>query len=772
MHLRSCIAATMLLAACAPALAAQGPEAIATPDPFAEAIVELHINAQATPTTLVVRRDVDGTLLLRAADLAGLRLKSPSRGARLVNGERYYRLGPEMGAVVAFDESTMTGQVTLPAQSFLPTQRATTAVDAPRATRTGPGGFVNYDVSAEQAAGRNQGGGFVELGFFGNQGVLTNTMVARYGEDGPDAARLDTTWTHDFPDQLATLRVGDSISTSGPWGRAVRFGGLQFGTNFSAQPMLVTTPLLAAQGEAVVPSTVDVFVNGRPIASEQVPPGPFSIDRLPVLTGAGQLQVVITDALGRQQVLTQPYYSGTTLLSQDLAEYSVELGSVREDYGTRSFGYGDMIGVASYRRGLSNTLTAGTRAEAQVNGIYALGADAAWQAGYVGILTAHLATGGDADGAGFTTGIGVERSGQKLSAFAQTRYASRSFVQTRMAGLPFTPRQRTFGGLGFNFGEYGNAQVAYGLQSYYDSETVETVGVNYSVALGSLGYLGLYASHTSATDSETNVLLTWTLSLGDRRTLSTSLQQSSAPADFGGGFQGNVTLQQDLPAGSGLGYRMSLSSSDEQDAYLAYQGRAGIASIDYSRRNGDSGVRVGATGGLAITGAGLMPARRLNESFAVVQVADYPGLTVYADNQPVGRTDKQGRVLIEALRPYQRNEISVDPTQVPMDGSLSQSMIGVTPAYRSGALVRFPVERAMAATLRVVQANGEPVPAGASASVGAVNFPVALDGLLYLEGLANATRVRVSWNDGQCSFEARRPAGTDPVPDLGNVSCR
>ena len=227
-----------------------------------------------------------------------------------------------------------------------------------------------------------------------------------------------------------------------------------------------------------------------------------------------------------------------------------------------------------------------------------------------------------------------------------------------------------------------------------------------------LGYLGLYASHTSATDSETNVLLTWTLSLGDRRTLSTSLQQSSAPSDFGGGFQGNVTLQRDLPAGSGLGYRMSLSSSDEQDAYLAYQGRAGIASVDYSRRNGDSGVRVGATGGLAITGAGLMPARQLNESFAVVQVADYPGLTVYADNQPVGRTDKQGRVLIEALRPYQRNEISVDPTQVPMDGSLSQSVIGVTPAYRSGALVRFPVERAMAATMRVVQANGEPVPAG------------------------------------------------------------
>jgi len=113
-----------------------------------------------------------------------------------------------------------------------------------------------------------------------------------------------------------------------------------------------------------------------------------------VLTGAGQLQVVVTDALGRQQVLTQPYYSGTALLRPDLAEYSFELGSIREDYGHRSFAYGDMLGVASYRRGVTDTLTAGARAEAQANGIYALGADAAWQAGVAGIVNAQIAAGG------------------------------------------------------------------------------------------------------------------------------------------------------------------------------------------------------------------------------------------------------------------------------------------------------------------------------------------------------------------------------------------
>ena len=767
MRLRSCIAATLLLAAGSRAHAAQGPEAMSV-EPFAEAVVELHVNDQPAPTMLVVRRDVDGTLLVRADDLETLRLKTPLRGAVQVNGERYYRLGPEMGAVVALDDATMKAQVTVPAQAFLPTRRVNTPADAPRATRSAPGAFVNYDVSAEQSGDRRQGGAFLELGLFGNQGVLTSTMVANVEPLQRQFARLDTAWTRDFPDRMATLRVGDSFTSPGGWGRAVRFGGVQFGTNFSTQPMLVTTPLLAAHGEAVVPSTVDVFVNGRPVASESVPPGPFSIDHLPVLTGAGQLQVVVTDALGRQQVLTQPYYSGTALLRPDLAEYSFELGSIREDYGHRSFAYGDMLGVASYRRGVTDTLTAGARAEAQANGIYALGADAAWQAGVAGIVNAQIAAGGDASGAGFLAGLGIEHSGERFSAFAQTQYASRSFVQSGMADLVYKPRQRTFAGMGFDFGRHGNVQVAYGLQSHYDSATVQTFGLSYSLGLGALGYLGLFASHSIAGEQDTSLLLNWTLALGDRRTLGASLQQTSGAS---GGFQAATSLQRDLPAGSGFGYRASLSSNDEQDAYLAYQGHAGTAEIDYARRNGESGVRVGASGGLAVTAAGVMPARPLQQSFAVVQVADYEGLTVYLDNQPVGRTDEQGRALIPALRPYERNEISVDPRQVPMDGSLAQRAIGVTPAYRSGALVRFPVERAMAATMRLVQADGTPVPAGAQATFGATSFPLGLDGMLYVEGLSDTASLRVTWAGAQCRAEVRRPAGDDPVPDLGDVRC-
>jgi outer membrane usher protein len=769
-NLRRCIAATLWLAAGQPLLATGASPA--PPEPFAESIVELRVNEQAEATTLVVRHDADGTLLVRAADLATLRLRTPGRGAVNVNGERYYRLGPDMGAVVDFDAATMTGRVTLPAKAFLPTQRALAGPDAPRLAQDKTGGFLNYDVSAEETDGRRSGGGFFELGAFGSQGVVTQTLVARQDDEAGGAKRLDTTWTRDFPERVATLRVGDSITTPSAWGRALRFGGVQFGTNFSTQPLLVTTPLLAATGEAVVPSTVDVFVNGRQVASEGVPPGPFTIDRLPALSGAGQMQVVVTDALGRQQVLTQPYYSGTALLRAGLSEYSAELGSVREDYGTRSFGYGDLIGVAALRRGVTDRLTAGARAEAQADGVYALGGEAAWQVGTLGIVTGQLAAGGDDDDSGALLGLGLEHSGPRYSAFLQTQYAARGFRQSGMEGLTSLPRQRSFAGFGMDLGRYGNAQLAYGVQSFYDDDTVQTLGFNYSLTLGALGFLGLYASHTDAGGSDTSLLLSWTMSLGERRTVSTLLQQSTASEELGGGFDATTTLQRDLPPGRGFGYRLSVSSSDRQDAYAAWQGNAGTATVDYARRDGLSGVRVGATGALALTGAGVLPARRLDQSFAVVQVADYEGLMVYVDNQPIGRTDERGRVLVETLRAYEQNEISVNPTEVPMDGSLAQSSIRVTPAYRSGTLVRFPVERAQAATLRLRTPDGRPVPAGAVATLAGQSFPVALDGLLYVEGLSGTVPIAVEWDGRRCTFEARRPDGDDPVPDLGEKTCR
>jgi outer membrane usher protein len=753
------------------ALAAPFAAAGVGPDAFTESVVEFTVNGQPGLTTLVVRRDADGTLLLRAADLATLRLKTPTRGALLVNGERYYRLGSELGAQVNFDPATQHAEVTLPPDAFVATVADAGGVSRPVVTTPGLGGFLNYELYGERTSDRNSFGGIAELGLFTPRGVGTSTLLSRDDVGGRSIVRLDTTWTLDLPERLATLRVGDAISASGSWGRSVRFGGLQFGTNFATQPTLVTTPLLSAQGSAVVPSTVDVFVNGSRVASQDVPPGPFTIDHVPAITGAGQMQVVVTDALGRQQIIAQPYYTGPALLRAGLNEYSFELGSQRTDYGYNSNEYGGLVAAATYRRGLTDRLTAEVHAEMEADGPAAAGVDASWQAGDLGIVNGTLAVGGE-DETGWLAGVGFERNGRRANLFARTQYASETFAQLGTDTELDRPRQRTFAGFGLDFARYGNLQVAYGVQTYWTGPTQETVGISHAMNLGDVGYLNLIFSQSIGDDESTDVFLNWTMPLGERRSAALSLRQSSAATD-GEEFAAVASLQQSLPAGTGVGYQVTLASNEEAQLGYAYQGRAGTAGLQYARRNNSDGWRADVSGGLAITSAGVMPSRQLDRSFAVVKVADYENLTVYVENQPIGRTDSHGRVLLDGLRPYERNEISIDPRQLPMDAVLAVPRLEVTPAYRSGAVVAFPVTRSQPATLRLVLADGSPIPAGASVRTAHESAPVGLRGLVFLTEASGSQRARAEWGNGRrCEFQfTRDDDGTDLVPDLGTIEC-
>jgi len=65
-------------------------------------------------------------------------------------------------------------------------------------------------------------------------GVLTSTAVETDTQGAHSFVRFETTLTHDFPDSLETLRLGDTISVPGSWADAVRFAGLQWGSNYAS----------------------------------------------------------------------------------------------------------------------------------------------------------------------------------------------------------------------------------------------------------------------------------------------------------------------------------------------------------------------------------------------------------------------------------------------------------------------------------------------------------------------------------------------------------
>ena len=96
------------------------------------------------------------------------------------------------------------------------------------------------------------------------------------------------------------------------------------------------------------------------------------------------------------------------------------------------------------------------------------------------------------------------------------------------------------------------------------------------------------------------------------------------------------------------------------------------------------------------------------------------------------------------------------------------------PYFRSGVFVDFPVRRVRAATLRIVLEDGADLPAGAIARIegGTEEFPVALGGEVYVEGLAADTRLAVTWRGQSCVIDVSFAPGAEPLPDLGTFVCR
>jgi len=751
----------------------------AIPDGFSEAVLQIEVNESAASEMVVALRDVGNNLWLDADDFARLRLRPPNRPPLLVDGIRHYPLQAIVGATLAIDDTTQRVSLTVPAGAFADTTIVLADRPGHDISQANFGGFINYEIGAEHdetqsaTAGTSSatfGTAFTELGFFGPHGVVTNSAIGHYLADEQRALRLETVWTHDFPSKLQTLRVGDAISSSGRWSRAARFGGVQWGSNFAVRPDLVTSPLLSAAGEALVPSTVDVFINNQQVTSQSVPAGPFVIDRLPAISGAGDVRLVVRDAFGREQVITAPFYASATLLQKGLAQYSVEVGAVRENFAIESNDYGAMLVSGTYRRGLTDNLTLESHGEYQSGGAHALGMDAALRIGNLGIAGATLAFGADESDSGALSGLSFERSGKRISFNARSQFASDGFRQVGDSQLTLRPKQQHILQSSANFYRFGSFAVAYAIATYRDEPRREVGTLSHNIAIRNWGYLGLSISRTWSEQNSISAFLIFTAPLGATRNVSLSARyDKDAVID-----QREVigTFQQNPPIGNGNGYRVSASTAGNYAGSWLRQFDAAAFEIEAAKYLQTSAIRTSLAGAAVAIGGGVHATRVVNDSFALVDVAGIPDMDVFVDNQVVRHTDGEGRALVRNLRAYDGNRISVDPRQLPLDTRIDTDKIVIAPRYRSGVVVKFPVSRERGGTFRLMQSTGRPVPTGAEVILRGNRFPVALDGLVYVTGLDHGMAAVAEWNGGQCVFRIEPPPAGDPLPDMGTIVCR
>jgi outer membrane usher protein len=760
----------MMLWAASSAMAAGAPQ-------LTEAVMEVTLSNTEPGEMVVVLRGPDGELYLEESDFKRLRLHLPPTQAYLHEGRRFFEPRAIKGCVVRTDEAAQRVVISAPPSSLDTTHLSAAERRSPDITPASPGAFLNYQLSAQQIDSRNIGGAFAELGFFAGAGVLTSTAVARYGSTDNQLVRLDTAYTRDFPATLETLNLGDAISDGASWGNAVRYAGVRWSRNFGLRPDLLTTPLLATSGTATVPSTVDVFVNNQLVTSSQLPPGPFVIDRLPTVSGTGDVSVVVRDALGREQVLTQSFYSSVTLLAQGLSQYSINLGKIRDNYALQSNQYGPLLGEASYRRGITDAITLEGHAEYLSGDSHAAGLNAAFGIGRIGVINFTAANGGDSSGSGWLRGVGLEHRGTNTSFIASSLWASSDFSQV---GEPLDPamrmRQRSLLQTGMGLGRFGSLSLAYVRQTYRDSPTQQTLGLTHSIRFGRIGSLNLTLTETrtaaqllNGAQNSTSAYLIFVLPLDFRRAATLSTVGGSGP-----GAPANeviASLMQSPPVGPGSGYRISASTAGNYDADWRQQFHSADLELEAARNQGLDGRSAYLSGAMTFLDGQLNTTRSVSGSFAMVDVAGLADVPVYVENQLTTHTDATGRALLYNLRPYEANRISITPEDLPLDTTIGASSTIMAPPYRSGVIARFPVERVRSGTFRLVQDDGKPVPVGAVVTLKGAQFPVVLEGMVYVTGYDHGMSAEANWPGGHCRFRLEPPPPDDPLPDMGTVLC-
>lgn len=755
------------------------PASAASPPYLTEAVMEVTLSDAEPGEMIVVLRGPEGRLYLEESDFARMRLHVPQTAPYLYEGRRFFDPRAIKGCTVTIDESAQRALISVPSSSLDTTHLSAAERHSPDVTPASPGAFLNYQLSAQQIDGQNIGGAFAELGVFAGAGVLTNTAVARYGSFGTDnqVVRLDTTYTRDFPATLDTLNLGDAISDGGSWGYALRYAGVRWSRNFGLRPDLLTTPLLATAGTATVPSTVDVFVNNQLVTSSQLPPGPFIIDRLPAVSGTGDVSVVVRDELGREQVVTQSFYSSTTLLAQGLTQYSVNLGKIRDNYALESNQYGPVLGEFSYRRGITDAFTLEGHGEYLSGDSHAAGVNAVFGVGRIGVINFTAANGGDSSGSGWLSGVGIEHRGINTSFIASSLWATSDFSQV---GEPLNPamrvRQRSLLQTGMGLGRFGSLSLAYVRQTYRDSPTQQTLGLTHSITFGRTGALNLTLTRTrtawdfsGSAQSSTSAYVIFVVPLSNRRAATLA-----AVGGSGSGAPANeviASMTMSPPVGPGSGYRVSASTAGNYDADWRQQFQSADLELEVARNQGFEGRSAYLSGAMTLLDGQLNTTRSVNGSFAMVDVAGLADVPVYVENQLTTHTDGNGRALLYNLRPYEANRISITPEDLPLDTSIASSSTIMAPPFRSGVIARFPVERVRSGTFRVVTDDGKPLPVGAVVTLKGAKFPVVLDGLVYVTGYDHGMAAEASWSGGHCRFRLPPPPADDPLPDMGTVKC-
>jgi outer membrane usher protein len=710
-------------------------------------VVEIHVNGQTVGEMAHVLQPEPGKFYATADSFASWRLTAPAVPAIQVDGVKYFAIDSLPGATAKLDPVLQVLSISVPPRLFRE-QRLGPARPPLLKADSGLGMFLNHDIRLSEYEAHPQVGGTAEAGFFSREGVLTTQVADGNVTKTPRPIWLDSSFQSEFPEKRAAFTIGDTTSAPAVWSRQVYYTGLRWASKDSIRPDFTPLVLPSFAGTAVQPSTVDIYVNDMRTMHANVDPGPFTVPNIPVIGIQGDISMVVTDELGKQQVISRPFIASSKILPQGVNEYTYEAGTLRRNFGVDSWQYDSFMAEATQSRGMTPALTLDARTEILTTSqTAAAGVDYAFSG--VGVLTAGAGLSHDR-----TAGVGSMAYGQfarqsrRLGFSASAQMASNTFRQLGLLPKQLPPSIVAQAQLSHNLSKTASLALGYLNQQNRTEAHFSAASASATWRMKMGIYMAAALNYTPGAGNPMSASISLVKTLGANRTLSVSTDISAA------GVSSSQDAIQQLPVGTGYGYRVhndDSASSKHTEGDLSYQNGTGTYLAEASAGAGQFALVLEETAAVVWMGPYVARSRTINNSFGLVEVPKLAGVPVFANNQMVGKTSGQGVAVIPNLVPYQQNTVRLDDDGVPVDINLDLSERKVIPRSLMGVLVKFAAHHEQGALLALITEDKTPLPLGAMVRAAGddTSYEVLLGGEVFIPSLSFPAHLVASWDNGQ-----------------------
>lgn len=683
---------------------------------------------------------------------------------------------------VTYDTELQRLLITVP-NNLLPVQyfNANSPTYSSAEPRRDTGASINYNLVAISGnMDANMTSIWHELHYFNNDFYAVSSGLLQSNSDRYSTSgytRFETYYQKDNESDMQGITVGDVINATPTWGRSIRMGGIRIARDYELNPELITYPLPAFYGESALPGSVELIINNQMRWRDQVTSGPFLINMVPYISGAGVAQVVTTSPQGQQVQQSVNFYVASQLLAPDMFDYDITMGFRRKNFGLESNSYANNPVISSsLRYGVNKYLTPQLLFQ-MGDGLQLGGAGLTFLAGNAGVIDIAGTSSRYLNSKGVTeTGeqasinydytykkIGVNAS--YLHRFGNYRDLGTQDEGTLNSGLNKTQTQIS---LSFNDEKYGGFNLGYFKIENQRREENSFVNFSWSHYFAKSITAFLNITHTLFEQHENSISFTMSIPLGARGQVSNTTQRDSK-----GEMHTQVQAMSNAPYSGGFGWGASMEDSSEKNRYLQADWRSKYFNSSASAYHfGDQTQYTAALdGALIIMGGDVYATHFVNDAFAIVD-ADEENVPVMFGHQLVGKTDAHGKILVPDLNSYLENRLSIDPQQLPANAIIDSIEQLVVPRRHGGIHVEFPIRYSQSALAQVVTRDMQPIPAGAILMDrdSEKNYITGWDGEVYLENLE--VPLVLFWADGEC-FVTLEPVAdkTLTLPRIGPFIC-